>query len=453
MKLLNNEEHSAARAFLVSGMFWMVVGTTYGLLGGIALAAPDLFRNIAWLEFGRVRPAHVNLVAVGFVPMSLIGAGLYIVPALLRTRLWSERLGMWAMWCYNVAMLLGTITLGMGMTQAREYAEYIWFVDVVIALAYVFLLFNFAMTVARRREPLLYVSVWYFGACLVLTSALFPIGNAMWRPDTGAISGIMDAILLWFYGHNVVGLILTPLAVAAAYYIIPVVVKRPLYSHTLSLIGFWTLLGFYTHIGGHHLLQAPIPTWLKTISTIDSMMMMIPVTVVLFNLWLTARGRMGEVFNSIPGKFVFVGAVNYLIVGTQGPLQSLPSVQRVTHFTQWVIAHAHLAVLGFAGMIALGATWYVLPRVTGRLLWSEKIANLQFWFMFIGVWAFMLVLTAAGLVQGNAWVNGETVYRTLPMVAPYMQVRALFGTMVMIGAYLGLYNVLMTVYRGKRIEP
>lgn len=452
MKLLNNEQHSAARAFLVSGMAWMVVGTTFGLLGGISLAAPDALRDIPWLVFGRVRPIHVNLVAVGFVPMALVGAGLYMVPALLRTRLYSERMAMAAMWVWNLAMLLGTITLALGMTQAREYAEYIRPVDALIILAFVLLLYNLGMTIARRQEPVMYVSVWYFATAVVVTGALFPLGNAIWSPN-GAMSGVMDAILLWFYGHNVVGLLLTPLAVAAAYYLVPVLTRNPLYSHTLSLIGFWTLLGFYTHIGGHHLLQAPIPIWLKVISVIDSMMMMIPVLVVLVNLWLTARGRFGELLSSVPGKFVFMGAVNYLIVGTQGPLQSLPSVQRVTHFTNWVVAHAHLAVLGFAGMIALGALYYVLPRVTGRLLWSERLANVHFWFVFIGIWAFMLVLTAGGLVQGNAWINGETVYRTVPMIAPYMQLRALFGVMVMVGAYLGMYNVVMTIYRGKRLEP
>jgi len=430
----------------------MAVGTTFGLLGGLALVAPDFISNIPWLQFGRIRPIHVNAVTLGFVAMTLVGGGLYIVPALLRTPLYSERLANLAMLVWNGALLMGTLTLARGQTQAREYAEYIWPVDVLIVIAFGLLIFDFIMTVAQRREPLLYVSVWYFGAALVLTGALFPIGNVMWHPQTGALSGLLDAILLWFYGHNVIGLLLTPLALGAAYYLIPVVTRAPLYSHTLSLIGFWTLVGFYTHIGGHHLLQAPIPIWLKVISTIDSLMMMIPVLTVLINLWLTVRGRLGEVFASVPGKCVYMGTISYLIVGLQGPLQSLPSVQRVTHFTNWVIGHAHLAVLGFSGLIALGTLYYVLPRACGRQLWSERLANLQFWFAFIGVWAFMWVLTAAGLVQGNAWANGETVYRTLPMLMPYMALRALYGTMVVIGAYIGLYNVVMTIYRGRAWE-
>ncbi len=451
MRLVSDEEHSAARAFLVSGMVWMAIGTTFGLIGGIALAAPDAIRNVPWLVFGRVRPVHVNLVAVGFVPMVLIGAGLYLVPTLLRTRLYGERLAHVGMWLYNAALAIGAIELARGHTQAREYAELTWIPDVLIVGAFVALIISFGGTLARRQEPLLYVSVWYFGAALAVTAALYPLGNAMWNPSTGAVTGVLDAILLWFYGHNVVGLLLTPLALCAAYYLVPAITRAPLYSHTLSMIGFWSLLGFYTHIGGHHLLQAPIPVWLKVISVIDSVMMMIPVLVVLVNLWLTARGRFGDLFASVPGKFVLLGTINYLIVGVQGPLQSLPAVQRVTHFTQWTIAHAHLAVLGFTGMIALGALYYALPRVTGKLVWSERLANTQFWFVFLSVTAFMLVLTGAGLAQGHAWINGETVYRTVPMLSPYMMVRALFGVMLVLAAYLGLYNVLMTIYRGKPV--
>jgi cytochrome c oxidase cbb3-type subunit 1/cytochrome c oxidase cbb3-type subunit I/II len=449
MRLLSKEENSAARAFMVSGMVWMAVGATFGLIGGIALAAPESIRNIPWLTFGRVRPIHVNLVTVGFVPTALVGAGLYFVPVLLRTRLYSERMAHLALWCWNLALAAGSVTLALGMTQAREYAEYIWPVDVMVVVAFLLLLYNLGMTLAQRREPLLYVSVWYFAAAVVVTGALYPLGNAMWNPATGAVSGVMDAILLWFYGHNVVGLLLTPLAVAAAYYMVPLLVERPLYSHTLSLVGFWALLTFYTHIGGHHLLQAPIPMWLKVISVIDSMMMMIPVLVVLFNLWLTARGLYGALLSCVPGKFVFAGSVNYLVVGIQGPLQSLPSVQRVTHFTNWVVAHAHLAVLGFSGMIALGAVYYLLPLASGRKLWSERLANLHFWLVLIGVWAFMLILTAEGLVQGNAWLNGETVYRTLPMVSPYMMLRAMAGTMIALSAFVGVYNVVMTLRHGE----
>jgi len=235
------------------------------------------------------------------------------------------------------------------------------------------------------------------------------------------------------------------------YYIVPRIAKKPLYSHTLSLIGFWTLLAFYTHIGTHHLIQAPVPAWLKTVSIVDSVAMIIPVATVLVNLWLTMRGSLGSFATSWPGKMILTGTIFYLITCIQGPMQSLPSVQRYTHFGNWVIGHAHIAVLGFGGFIALGTLWYILPLVSGRKVYSEALMGVQYWLALIGVTGFFLVLTVAGLIQGAAWIDGQTVYRALPQIYPYMAARAMFGVMIVSAAGVGLYNVLMTLYRGERV--
>ena len=275
------------------------------------------------------------------------------------------------------------------------------------------LIVNLIMTVANRRENTLYVSVWYVLGAVLWTAGVYPIGNVMWHPATGAMPGLMDSILLWFYGHNIVGLLLTPLALAAAYFVIPRLTKTPLYSHTLSLLGFWMLVALYAHIGGHHILQAPIPNWLKTISIVDSMAMILPVSIVLVNLWMTARGREGLLWSDPAGRFVVAGTIWYLIVCTQGPLQSLPSVQKITHFTNWTIGHSHIAVLGFAGFIALGGMWHVLPLAAGRRLYSSRLVHLQFALILFGLIGFFAVLTTAGLIQGSAWYQGEGVYKTL----------------------------------------
>jgi len=288
--------------------------------------------------------------------------------------------------------------------------------------------------------------VWYVLAAVVLTAVTYALGNVIWRPDSGALVGIPDAILLWFYGHNVFGLLLTPLAAGVTYYIIPRACRAPLYSHTLSLLGFWALIVVYTHIGTHHLLQVPVPTWLKVIAIVDSVAMVIPVMAFLINIWFTAQGRLGEIHADIGAKFVFTGTIMYFFVSIQGSMMSLPQVQRVTHFNNWVVGHAHVGVLGFAGMIALGGLYYILPKITGKALYSRFLADLQYWLILIGVVGFTIVLTVAGLIQGNAWLNGETVYRLLPQIHVYYVLRASLGLMVFVAALLGLYNVIRTLW-------
>jgi len=443
---------SASLAFLVAGAFWFVIGTLYGLFAAIHLMAPEFLNNIFYLVFGRTRPAHVNTVIFGFVAPTLVGCAMYYVPALLKTRLWSERLG-WASWLlWNITVLSGPSSFSLGLSQGREYAEYTWIFDVALVAAIVLLIFNLVMTVAGRKVNVLYVSVWYALGAVVWTAMVYPIGNVMWNPPSGAMPGLIDSVFLWFYGHNLVGLLLTPLAVGLAYFIVPRLTGTPLYSHTLSLVGFWTLVAIYSHIGGHHILQAPIPNWLKTVSVVDSVAMIIPVFVVLGNLWLTARGRSGRLWSDPAGRFVLTGTLWYLLVCVQGPIQSLPSVQEITHFNNWVVGHAHAAVLGFAGFIALGGLWHVLPLVAGRKLYSRKLVNLQFALAMFGLVGFFLVLTTAGLIQGSAWANGVALYRVLPELSIYMILRAMLGVFIISGAMVGLANVVLTLRRGEPLD-
>lgn len=444
---------STALAYLVAGAVWFVVGTLYGGVSALHLVSPELWNNIAALTFGRERPIHVNSVLYGFVTTTLIGVGLHYVPALLRTRLWSEPLGWVSFVLWNLTMISAPITFSYGWSQGREYAEHLWWFDVSLTLSLVLMLVNVVMTIAQRQENALYVSVWYFTGMLLWMCGVYPIGNCMWNPKWGAMQGLIDSVFLWYYGHNLPGLLLTPLAVGAALYVVPRVARTPLYSHTLSLIGFWTLVVFYTHIGGHHILQAPIPNWLKVMSVTDSVAMVIPVFVAIANIWLTARGYGGRLLADPAGRFVITGIAWYLIVCIQGPFQSLPFVQVVTHFNNWTIGHSHIAVLGFAGFIALGGMWHVLPLITHRKIYSDNLINLQYGLVMFGLIGFFVVLTIAGLIQGSAWYNGEDEYRVLPTMAPYMAARVFSGVFIILGAFVGLYNLLMTIKRGERWEP
>jgi len=438
--------YPTAKGFCLTSAFWMVVATSMGLLGATELIAPDLTENIGWLVFGRIRPIHVNLVLFGFVTPGLLAAAFYYVPRLLRTELYSEKLGVITVLAWNFTMVFVVVSLSLGYTQGREYAEMIWPIDMLIVGAFSLVFVNLIMTVARRKEPILYVSVWYVCAGIVLTAVTFCLGNVIWRPNSGSLVGIPDAILLWFYGHNVFGLLLTPLSAGVAYYVIPRACRAPLYSHTLSLFGFWSLLVVYTHIGTHHLLQVPVPTWLKVISIVDSVAMVIPVMAFLINIWYTAKGKLGEIHADIGAKFVFTGTIMYFFVSIQGSMMALPDVQRVTHFNNWVVAHAHVGVLGFAGMIALGGIYYILPRITGKPLYSKFLADFQYWLVLIGVIGFTVVLTIVGLIQGNAWLNGETVYRILPEMHVYYITRASLGLMIFSSAIIGLYNIVRSIF-------
>jgi cytochrome c oxidase cbb3-type subunit 1/cytochrome c oxidase cbb3-type subunit I/II len=424
----------------------MVIGTFAGLIIATELMAPDLTKNIGRLVFGRVRPIHINVVLFGFVTPGLLAAAFYYFPRLLRTDLFSEKLGVFTVIAWNITLVAVVITLGMGQTQGREYAELIWPIDIVVVAAFSLVFFNMVMTVKQRREPILYVSIWYALAAAILTATTYSLGNVIWRPDSGALSGIPDAIILWFYGHNVFGLLLTPLSAGVTYYVIPRVVKAPLYSHTLSLLGFWSLIVVYTHIGTHHLLQVPVPTWLKVVAIVDSIAMVIPVMAFLINIWYTAKGKLGEIHNDIGAKFVFTGTIMYFFVSIQGSMMALPEVQRVTHFNNWVVGHAHIGVLGFAGMIALGGIYYILPKMTGKPLYSRLLADFQYWMVLIGMVGFTVVLTIAGLIQGNAWLNGEVVYRVLPQIHIYFIVRAALGVLIFSSAIIGLYNIIATFF-------
>jgi cytochrome c oxidase cbb3-type subunit I len=438
--------YPTAALFCLTSAFWLMIATFMGILLATLLIAPDLTEGIGWLTFGRIRPVHVNLVLFGFVTPGLLSAAFYYIPKLLRTDLYSEKLGIISACAWNLAMVATVITLLAGHTQAREYAELIWSLDILVILCFALVIMNFVLTVAYRQEPILFVSIWYACAAVVLTAPTYALGNVIWQPDKGALTGIPDAILLWFYGHNIFGLLLTPLSIGVAYYVIPKVCKAPLYSHTLSLVGFWSLIVVYTHIGTHHLLQVPVPTWLKVISIVDSVAMVIPVMVFLINIWYTAKSKLGEIHADIGGKFVFTGTIMYFFVSIQGSIMALPQVQRVTHFNNWVVGHAHIGVLGFAGMITLGGLYYILPKMTGRPIYSRLLADFQYWLVLIGVTGFTIVLTVVGLIQGNSWLNGETVYRILPQVHLYYVIRAALGLMIFTGAVIGVYNIFRTLF-------
>ncbi len=442
------KENSASVNFMLSATAWIVFGVFMGLILALEFVFPDLFRGVPWLVFSRLRQAHTNTVLFAFLSGGMMGLWLYIVPRLTARRLWSERLGNITMILWNVAVFIGIVGLLNAHTQSREYAEFVWAVDVAVMLVLILNLINLYMTIAHRVESKLYVSIWYISGTLIWMPLLYFIGNVMWNPPTGALTGINDTIFNWFYGHNVLGLWFTTGLLPVIYYVVPRETRTPLYSHLLSLIGFWGIIFFYTGVGAHHLLWAPVPYWLKTIAVAESIGMVLPVVAFMMNILLTMRGNWNRFMASIPLRFVVTGWLSYVLVSYQGSHEALRGINLLTHFTQYVPGHAHLALLFFGASVVIGGMYYVVPRVYDCRIYSRTLANVQYSLYCIGFLFFFSGFILSGLVQGTNWLHqGLPVWSVLPGLRPYMALRASGGILLVLSFVLFAVNAFATVWR------
>jgi cbb3-type cytochrome c oxidase subunit I len=340
----------------------------------------------------------------------------------------------------------------MGRTQGREYAEFIWPLDVWLVLLWISNTVNVLMTVAARRVRPLYVTTWWALASPLWLGADYVIGNVMWRPGavwgdgvSGALpTSMADGMLNWWYAHNLFGLWLTPMLLAGLYYLVPRVTNTPLYSHTLSLISFWGMAFFYTGVGHHHLLQTPTPGWLKTIAIVSSISLLIPVFAFTVNILMTMRGNWEKFFTNLPLRFGVTGFVFYFLVNVQGSFEAIQSFNRLTHFTYFVVAHAHLALLGAFTFLGMGMIEYIVPQVLKKPLYSSRLAEWQYWLIVVGFLGFFWSLTIAGFVQGQAWLRGIPEINVVPMLRPYFMARAVSGALIVISGIIQAYNIYKT---------
>ena len=447
-----SKKNSASTNFMLSAALWLVIGVLMGLTLALQFVFPDLFRGIPWLVFSRLRQAHTNTVMFAWLSGAMMGVWLYIVPRLTGRQLWSETLGNICVILWNMALLAGIGGILLAHTQSREYAEFVWLIDVGVMVVLILNLFNLYMTIAHRTEPKLYVSLWYISGTLIWMPMLYFIGNVMWNPSTGALTGIDDTIFNWFYGHNVLGLWFTTGLLPVIYYIVPKETNTPLYSHFLSLIAFWGIAFFYTGVGAHHLLWAPVPYWLKTIAIAESIGMILPVVAFMMNILLTMRGNWNRFMTSIPLRFIITGWAAYILVSYQGSHQALRGINLITHFTQYVPGHAHLSLLFFAASVLMGAMYYIIPRIYNAKLYSRVLANVQYSLYVIGFTFFFGGFLLTGLVQGTSWLHqGLPVWSVLPGLRPYMVLRAVGGSLVVISFALFTLNILMTVWQRKPV--
>ena len=449
------KENSASRNFLISATLWVVLGVLMGLTLALQFVFPDLFRGVPALVFSRLRQEHTNTVLFAFLSGGMMGLWLYIVPQLTGRKLWSERLGNLTMVLWNVAVASGVVGIAMAQSQSREYAEMIWVVDIGVIITLLLNMLNIYMTIAHRVEKKLYVSLWYIAGTVMWFPLLYFIGNVMWNPPTGALTGINDTIFNWFYGHNVLGLWFTTGLLPVIYFIVPRETRTPLYSHFLSLIAFWGIAFFYTGVGAHHLEWAPIPYWLRTVAVAESIGMILPVVAFMMNIFMTMRGNWNRFITSIPLRFVITGWVAYFLASYQGSHQALRGINLLTHFTQYVPGHAHLALLFFSASVVMGGIFYIIPRIYKVQIYSRTLVNVQYSLYVIGFIFFFAGFLLTGLTQGAAWLHqGLPVWSVLPGLRPYMALRAIGGVLLVVSFILFAYNIIATIVKRKPIsEP
>ena len=445
VKRMRIDRSSAGPALLclTLAIVWLVWGSLAGLMSSIKLHAPDWLVEQAWLTFGRMRPAHLNIVAYGWCSFAGVGIALWMIPRLLRTPLVGARYAYAGALLWHLGVTLGVAALLAGWSDGMEWLEFPWPVDILLFVGGGLMGVPLALTLLQRKVEHLYVSVWYLGAGLLWFPVLFFVANI-----PGLHSGVQQATMNWWYGHNALGLWFSPLGLAAAYYFIPKVLGKPIHSYNLSLLGFWGLAFFYSQVGGHHLIGGPVPSWFVTISIVQSVMMCIPVLAVAVNQHMTVLGSFRALRYSPTLRFIVLGTMMYTLASVQGSLESLRSVNTVTHFTHYTVAHAHLGLYGFFSFVMFGAIYFVMPRVTAWEWPYPKLISLHFWLVTIGFAVYLVWLTIGGWLQGVAMLDAARPFmESVTLTLPYLKARSVGGALMTLGHLVFAFHFVAMVLR------
>ncbi|PIQ64169.1 MAG: cytochrome-c oxidase [Zetaproteobacteria bacterium CG11_big_fil_rev_8_21_14_0_20_59_439] len=437
---------TAAIFFGVSSIAWFIIGTGLGSFNAAKLAFPDLFHGLYSLQFGHMRQVHVHAVIFGWIAMAFAASMMYITPALGNTKLWSEKLGVWNCMLYNVGLCLALALLWAGVTSGREYSDHIWPIDLYIAFVMVVpWCLNVWMTVINRRTQGIYTTNWFFAGCMFMTVIVFLVGN---MPEWLHLTGLNEAYMTWWFAHNILGLLITPVAAAITYYIVPKITGNPLYSHRVGHLHFWSIVVFYSTPAAHHLMSSPLPEWLKSFASVEGVLILVPAVAYVCNILLTMQGRWAMFVENIEIKFTITGVLLAIPLNMQGGFQQTRAINWYIHGTGWIVAHAHLALLGFSTFAEAASVYYGMQVLLRRKLWSASLANFHFWMLLIGFSLYWTSMTISGLIQGAAKIYEVPYVDVVIAEHPYMIVRWLGGTMVFFGNIIWLYNMIMTARAG-----
>ncbi len=427
--------------FYCCAIVWLLVASAAGLTASIKLHEPDWMVQQAWLTFGRIRTIHLNAVAYGWAPMAGLGTALFVIPRLLKTPLLGARFAFVGAVLWNAALIAGLGSIGAGISDGLEWLEIPWQIDTLFALGGALIGMPLVFTLVNRRVDHLYVSVWYMACALFWLPVLFIVAKM-----PGLHQGVQQAAMNWWFGHNVLGLFYTPLALASVYYFLPKVIGRPIQSYNLSLLGFWGLAFFYGQVGGHHLIGGPVPEWMVTLSIVQSMMMIIPVAAFTVNQYQTLQGRLAALRWSPTLRFIGVGGLMYTASSVQGSFEALRSVNAVTHFTHYTVAHAHLGLYGFVSFVFFGAMYFVMPRITAREWPYPWLITAHFWLVSGGFALYFLSLTTGGWLQGQAMLDAARPFMdSVAVTLPYLKGRSIGGAFMVIGHLVFAAHFLLLV--------
>ncbi len=453
-------DNTIVRKFGMATVIFGIVGMLVGLLVALQLAFPALNLGIEYTSFGRLRPLHTNAIIFAFVGNSIFMGVYYALQRLLKARLFSDLLGNIHFWGWQLIILAAAITLPLGMTTGKEYAELEWPIDIAITLIWVVFGINMVGTILKRRERHLYVAIWFFLATWIAI-ALLHIVNSMEYPVSmtksySMYAGVQDALVQWWYGHNAVAFFLTTPILGLMYYFLPKAANRPVYSYRLSIVHFWSLVFIYIWAGPHHLLYTSLPDWAQSLGVVFSLMLIAPSWGGMINGLLTLRGAWDKVRTEPVLKFFVVAITAYGMATFEGPMLSLKSVNAIAHFTDWIVAHVHVGGLGWNGFMAFGILYWLVPRMWQTKLYSTKLANAHFWVGTLGIVIYVVPMYIAGIVQGLMWKqfdgNGflehPNFLETVTQIVPMYMLRALGGLFYLVGALMMVWNLVMTIKQG-----
>ena len=449
-------DDAVVRKFTFATMLWGAVGMLVGLILAFQLAVPALNLGLPWTTFGRLRPLHTNAVIFAFAGNAIFAAIYYSSQRLLKARMFSDLLSNLHFWGWQAIIVSAAVTLPLGITTSKEYAELEWPIDLAIAVVWVIFAVNFFATIWKRRERHIYVAIWFYIASII-TVAILHIFNNLEVPagplkSYSIYSGVQDAFMQWWYGHNAVAFFLTTPFLGMMYYFLPKAANRPVFSYKLSILHFWSLVFIYIWAGPHHLHYTALPGWASTLGMLFSVMLWMPSWGGMVNGLLTLRGAWNKVAEDPILKFFVVGVTFYGMSTFEGPLLSVKSVNSLSHYTDWTIGHVHGGTLGWNGFMTFGMIYWLAPRLFQTKLWSKKLAELHFWIGTVGIVLYVVSMWTAGITQGLMWRafddTGRLAYpdfvETVMKLMPMYWVRAIGGTLYLVGIFIGIYNVMRT---------